>query len=334
VSIEASEPATRFFERFDSAARLLGADAAAVRTAGVVALAHLADTYPSERALCVDALCSYLRQPPVGWSLEEPGIERGEDAVRNAVVDEIRKRISGAEPTWARHPLDLSGAIFGSRAVFAGGTVSASSGFEGAVFTGRADFTEATFNGCGDFANVQFLGDADFGDAAMRTGHFTGSVFGGAASFARFRVKGALTFQRVRFARGGDFRQSDLGGHAIFDSSRWDAEASFAYARLRDLASFNFSEFADAACFESATFDAYCDFQQMVIRGRAAFRYANFVQNVSFAGTTFENEPSRGDSPNATPGLAPTSQLPMPPGRMRSGGIAAWERATQLVAAG
>src|SRR5215467_2478497 len=51
-------------ERFATAADKLGSDKpAAVRLAGVYAMAGLADDWPKNRQTCVDVLCAYLRLP-------------------------------------------------------------------------------------------------------------------------------------------------------------------------------------------------------------------------------------------------------------------------------
>lgn len=50
-------------ERFIAIAAQLGDDRAAVRLAGVLALADLADDWEEIRQTCIDALCAYLRTP-------------------------------------------------------------------------------------------------------------------------------------------------------------------------------------------------------------------------------------------------------------------------------
>ncbi len=51
-------------ERFGAAAEQLGGDKpAAVRLAGVYAMAVLADDWEAKRQTCVDVLCAYLRMP-------------------------------------------------------------------------------------------------------------------------------------------------------------------------------------------------------------------------------------------------------------------------------
>src|SRR5438094_304555 len=64
AALESERSGTRLFnERYAKAAEQLGSDKAAVRLAGVYALAGLADDWPSGRQTCIDVLCAYLRMP-------------------------------------------------------------------------------------------------------------------------------------------------------------------------------------------------------------------------------------------------------------------------------
>jgi hypothetical protein len=78
-------------ERFATAAGQLGADSAAVRLAGVYAMAGLADDWPQQRQTCVDVLCAYLRMPyepdpgPDAPAAEQQGF-RSVQEVRRTVI--------------------------------------------------------------------------------------------------------------------------------------------------------------------------------------------------------------------------------------------------------
>lgn len=50
-------------ERFAKASEQLGSDKAAIRLAGVYAMAGLADDWQEGRQICIDVLCAYLRMP-------------------------------------------------------------------------------------------------------------------------------------------------------------------------------------------------------------------------------------------------------------------------------
>ncbi|WIM99949.1 hypothetical protein ACTOB_003619 [Actinoplanes oblitus] len=60
---ERRENTKLFNERFGKAAEQLGSDKAAVRLAGVYAMAGLADDWDTGRQTCIDVLCAYLRKP-------------------------------------------------------------------------------------------------------------------------------------------------------------------------------------------------------------------------------------------------------------------------------
>lgn len=55
--------AEQFSQRYTTAAEQLGHEKAAVRLAGVYAMARLADDWAEERQVCIDVLCAYLRMP-------------------------------------------------------------------------------------------------------------------------------------------------------------------------------------------------------------------------------------------------------------------------------
>lgn len=63
LSQEERERTKLFNERFAGTTAQLGHDQAAVRIAGVYALAGLADDWAAQWQTCVDVLCAYLRLP-------------------------------------------------------------------------------------------------------------------------------------------------------------------------------------------------------------------------------------------------------------------------------
>lgn len=127
-------------DRYTTGAEQLGQDSAAIRLAGVYALASLADDWqdfgnPDERQVCIDLLCAYLRtdrpplkpEPrlvvkPVGRTLAghprlhptsppslPMSVDREERHVRTAIINSIRVRTRGND-RWAACDFDLSGA--------------------------------------------------------------------------------------------------------------------------------------------------------------------------------------------------------------------------------
>jgi len=74
-------------ERFTRASEQLDSDKAAVRLAGVYAMASLADDWKAGRQQCIDMLCAYLRMPYT------PPTDPNDDEAREAAdVDDKEKR--------------------------------------------------------------------------------------------------------------------------------------------------------------------------------------------------------------------------------------------------
>ena len=130
VSTEAGhllDQSTSLRDRYTITAEQLGHDSAAIRLAGVYALASLADDWhdfgnDDERQVCVDLLCAYLR---TARSAER--IDRQEENVRSAIIDVLagrsRKRSDGMDGPW----VGLRFALFGAdltRANLAGANLS------------------------------------------------------------------------------------------------------------------------------------------------------------------------------------------------------------------
>ncbi|MFD9633685.1 pentapeptide repeat-containing protein [Streptomyces violascens] len=166
--------ASQLADRYTTAAGQLGHEQAAVRLAGVYALARLADDWHEQRQVCIDVLCAYLRMP------YEPdraaaAHRTGEREVRQTIISVIRDHLRApeAETAWCCHNFDFTGAVFD------GGDFSHSR------FQGRFDFTGAMFSD----------GTIDFTDTEFRDGivTFAGAAFtGGTLAFHRTRFRGAL----------------------------------------------------------------------------------------------------------------------------------------------
>jgi hypothetical protein len=123
-----------FTSRFGAVTQQLGHEVAAVRLAGVVALAQLADEFEINRQMCIDGLCAYIRMP---YDPKASSIKEGEKEVRLSIISEIVKRLQkDASPSWSEFNFDFSGATFD------GGN------FSGAQFSGgEVNFYEAQFSG-------------------------------------------------------------------------------------------------------------------------------------------------------------------------------------------
>ncbi len=188
-------------ERFVTIAAQLGDDQAAVRLAGIHAMAGLADDWEENRQTCIDVLCAYLRMPYVpDPGKDAPAAERlafgAHREVRHTIIRVIAAHLrAGAPVSWQRLRFDFTGVVFDggdfSGAEFSGGRVS----FDGAeFFGGEIDFSRAKF--CGDGAS------------------FSGVKFSGAKvgfNFAEFSGRDRVVFDGAEFS----------GGSVDFDSAKF-----------------------------------------------------------------------------------------------------------------
>jgi hypothetical protein len=202
-------------KRYQDAAEQLGHGKAAVRLAGVYAMARLADDWPEQRQTCVNVLCAYLRATS---RTLEPDSDRwahvkgediwpdGEHEVRLTITSVIRDHLQAdSVPSWSDLEFnlehvqfvnaDFSQAIFARRPRFASALFSSTT-FEGAIFYHGGDFSDVfvAYSGVegyesklGDlaFANVQVLGGS-IDMAGMK-------ISSGANAFIGPKVLSALT---------------------------------------------------------------------------------------------------------------------------------------------
>ncbi|GAA1593472.1 pentapeptide repeat-containing protein [Kribbella sancticallisti] len=198
-------------ERFGAAAAQLGGEQAAVRLAGVFALAALADEWEERRQQCIDVLCGYLRLPYVGeppaghpeliveQQSSADGLRQrsattsyraGEREVRQAIVNTITEHLQAdARISWSSYDFDFDGATLVNAsfhgAVFAGARTS----FYATTFVGlRTTFNRACFVGKSVwFIKAEFrTGDTDFTKVDFRPANriwFAGASFLGDCSF-------------------------------------------------------------------------------------------------------------------------------------------------------
>ncbi|MEV7251935.1 pentapeptide repeat-containing protein [Streptomyces cyaneofuscatus] len=207
---------TQLTERYTKAAEQLGHDQAAVRLAGVYAMARLADDWPEQRQVCVDVLCAYLRMPYETDTIA-PGFRHGEREVRLTIIRTIRNHLQHptADTTWCGLNLDFTGAAFDggdfSGATFSGGKVS----FNRSVFSaGDVDFSESKFSG----AEVTFFG-ARFSGGQVSFSYSTFS--GGRVYFVGSQLtSGQFDFFRASFS-GGEvtFTGASFSGCRVYFSN-------------------------------------------------------------------------------------------------------------------
>ncbi|MCI4062794.1 pentapeptide repeat-containing protein [Micromonospora sp. R77] len=300
AKIETGRNGVRLFnERFAKAAEQLGSDKAAVRLAGVYAMAGLADDWRAGRQTCIDVLCAYVRMPytsPVDASNEESEnrddqtpimdadavrANREEREVRHTVIRLVGRHLRLPEDdatSWRGYDLDFTGAVFDggdlSGATFSGGRVS----FAGVTFSsGEVSFGGATFSG----GNVSFDGAMFSGGLVL----FHGATFsGGRVSFVGVTVSGGEVF----------FGSATFSGAKVFiaDATFSGGEVGFVRATFSEgQVSFGAAKFSGGlVSFGSATFSgARISFSGARFSGgRASFVNARFSDgSVSFDGAAF-----------------------------------------------
>jgi hypothetical protein len=238
------ERARLLSERLAITSTQLGHESAAVRLAGVCALAGLADDWPAKRQTCVDVLCGYLRMP-YQPDPEELGWREGEREVRLSIIRTIRdhlRRDRTADPySWQGLDFDFTRATFDggdfSGTTFADGVVS----FEGAEFIGAVSFMGTRFtDGKISFVGAHILaGNVYFADAVFSGGTvyfmdvqfsggivvFMGAQFSGAnVAFIGAQFSGTdVTFSRAQFTKGCvSFADAAFSrGHVSFSGARF-----------------------------------------------------------------------------------------------------------------
>jgi uncharacterized protein YjbI with pentapeptide repeats len=213
-------------ERFATAAGQLGSDQpAAVRLAGVYAMAGLADDWNFSKAnqqTCVDVLCAYLRmpyEPDPGKDSPEQLAFRSSREVRHTVIRVIAAHLKkDAAVSWQGLSLDFNGVVFDG-GDFRGAEFSDSLAvFDNAEFSGgTVRFNRAKFSG-----DRVFFGGAKFSGGTVR---FELAEFsGGTVSFRGTELSdGNLDFRRARFTGStvnfGNARFS--GGTVDFDCAKF-----------------------------------------------------------------------------------------------------------------
>ncbi|MEV7395441.1 pentapeptide repeat-containing protein [Streptomyces sp. NPDC091215] len=214
--------ASQLADRYTTAAEQLGHERAAVRLAGVYALARLADDWEEQRQVCVDVLCAYLRMPynPDPTATEH---KTGEREVRHTIIRVIRDHLQNpdAPTSWCRFDFDFTGGTFD------GGDLSGSS------FRGRVSFADSVISsGTVSFERAEFLPGSSIS--------FTHAQFnGGTICFDRteFFHSSGVSFDRARF-NGGEvtFKRAWFNGCMVtFNHSEFDgSEVDFFRARGTD----------------------------------------------------------------------------------------------------
>jgi len=167
-------------KRYQDAAVQIGHDKAAVRLAGVVAMARLADDWTEQRQTCIDVLCAYLRMPSEHETIQE---SEGEKQVRVAILRLIGSHLDAdAEPNWCDDHFDFSyaelPAITWSRPTFKKRPDFSHARFAGAVSIGQPRFEQGV-----SFVQAAFVSSLEIrnarvsqGDVALQGAEITSGV--------------------------------------------------------------------------------------------------------------------------------------------------------------
>ena len=280
------EEESAFTDRYSRAAEQLGHEKAAVRLAGVYAVARLADDWENQRQTCIDVLCAYLRMP------YQPEVApAGEREVRLTVIRIIRKHLVpglvDSAASWRNKPLDFTGATFDggdfSFADFSGQDVV----FKKATFCGDVDFMLAKFSGTVDFTYTVFSkGYINFLSVGFTDGltTFYGATFEGASvEFAPLAFSGGnVSFDKATFSAGDVLFSGDIRNSGVFFTGATFSGGSFRYSGEVHGGELDFheAEFCGSeVSFEGANFSSgkvdfrFCKFSGGVV----AFDYARFT---------------------------------------------------------
>lgn len=238
-------------DRYARAAEQLGSGSAAVRLAGVYAMASLADDWDAERQTCVDVLCAYLRMP-FGSDAGIGGVEgdRAEWQVRSAILKAISTRVSIGRRTWSDCEFDFSRAELPD-----------------------CNFIGSTFEGIVDFSRAHFRDGVMFSLANLSKAYvlFDDAIFDGSTDFGAARL-GKVSFRNARF-----------NGRTSFARAKFSQEADFDDARFKEFTDFEETVFEGRADFTGATFGDHASFRETCFSGSTRFSRSEFKKQVSFS---------------------------------------------------
>ena len=282
-------------ERFIAIAAQLGDAQAAVRLAGVHAMAGLADDWQENRQTCIDVLCAYLRMPYEPDPGEEAAAAerlafRGSREVRHTVIQVIAAHLRNeAAMSWQGLNFAFTGMVFD------GGS------FAGVEFSsGKVSFDDAKFSsGIVNFYGTRFSGGTvTFNNAEFCGGTivFNGAKFsGGKVSFYEAKLSaGEVSFYEAKLSAGEvSFHDATFSGGTVnFDEARFSGgEVSFHEAEFPDgEVSFHDARFSGGAVyFDEARFSGgVVSFGAVFSGGEVSFGGARFFGGVvDFGGATF-----------------------------------------------
>lgn len=210
-------------DRYAKAAEQLGHSKAAVRLAGVYAIAALADDWGQageirQQRVCVNLLCAYIRMP-----YDPQTHEAGEREVRLAILEMMRNRLQDPDDvlSWCHLPFNFRGATFDGGSL-RGASFKARVSFRDARFTNDFSFYDVSFD-CEAvlFANAEFAsGMVDFDNVKAEGSSilFNGAkITGGQINFRQWQSDGAIiSFDGAQLEGGAiNFHVMKFGAHFL-----------------------------------------------------------------------------------------------------------------------
>jgi len=261
AAIESRDIDAAFRERYGAAATQLGSGEAAVRLAGVYAMANLADDWIAQRQQCVDVLCAYLRLPPLPAGTRE---RSGDDVVRRTIIAQFRHHLDRfALPGWRELDFNLTGAFLPGM------------NFDGIWLEGSLDLSNATLNDSADFREAVFMGRTSFIGAVFEgLTSFNASSFRAPAVFRGAKFLGPVVFDGVHFDEPAIFSEVVFSGSALFNNTSF-GPVRFIDAQFLLNAEFTISVFNGPTDFMGANFGPV-DFAESWFLGHTAFRRVVF----------------------------------------------------------
>ncbi|WP_433357906.1 pentapeptide repeat-containing protein [Micromonospora saelicesensis] len=310
----------RITSLYVAAAEQLGSDKAAVRLAGLYALARLGQDNPKLRQTVVDVICAYLRMPytPPVEVLRRNAMKSPHHVAADADVpepdeqparrEELQVRLTaqrllanhlrlaeGDEPepaTFWRGPagermrLDLVGAALVDFDL----SHSASEGSDlgEAQFHGYANLLGAQFHGNADLGGAQFHGEADLGTAQFHgEADLVGAQFHGEADLGTAQFHGYADLVGAQFHGDADLGGAQFHGRANLGRAQFHERADLARAQFHGYTYLAGAQFYEYAYLAGAQFQGDADLVGAQFHGYANLGGAQFHRRANLGDAQF-----------------------------------------------
>ncbi|MFC7550718.1 pentapeptide repeat-containing protein [Plantactinospora sp. GCM10030261] len=303
----------RITSLYVAAAEQLGSDKAAVRLAGLYALARLGQDNPKLRQTVVDVLCAYLRMPytppvevlyrnmaksshnvasdaEVPEPTEQPA-RREELQVRltaqRLLADHLRvAKGNGPEPaTYWRGPagermhLDLVGAVLVDFDL--SGCASEVSVLHEAQFHGYANLHKAQFHGYANLHKAQFHGYANLHKAQFHESAYLDMVqFYGSADLRGAQFYGRAVLFMAQFHLGADLRGAQFHESASLGGAQFRVHTNMGGARFHGYVDLGKAQFHGDLRLTGAKFHAHANLHEAQFDSGVDMSDARAVPNV------------------------------------------------------